>query len=148
MKAIDWKKIILEHFADVYSINTYGELSFFYNPDNQLPKGIYLTTIKEKDGPNDKASKLNRKDVYRLNIGISQKKYEALFGKKPTRPQKGGIVNTGHDFSELNILTPHPIYAWLHWVSIVSPDENSQPIIIGLLEDSYQIAKIKFQKKL
>jgi hypothetical protein len=53
---------------------------FFYNPDNSLPKGIYFATIKESDGPNDKASNLDREGVFRLSIGIGKKNYQSLFG--------------------------------------------------------------------
>ncbi len=75
----------------------WGERGLFYNPEGKLPKGIYLLTFKEKDGPNDKASNLNRTGVYRLNLGVSKPTFGALFGALPTRPAAGGIVDTGHE---------------------------------------------------
>jgi hypothetical protein len=45
---------------------------FFITHIKILPKGIYFATIKEKDGPNDKASELNRANVYRLSTGVSK----------------------------------------------------------------------------
>ena len=61
----------------------WGERGLFYNPEGKLPKGIYLLTFKEKDGPNDKSSKVNRPDVYRLNLGVSKETFRSLFGDIP-----------------------------------------------------------------
>ena len=44
--------------------NSYGERSFFYNPGHLLPSGTYFLTIKTHDGPNDKASQLDRENVF------------------------------------------------------------------------------------
>jgi hypothetical protein len=128
-------------------LNTNGEKTLFYNPDNLLTKGIYFVTIKEADGQNDKASDLNREGVFRLNLGVTKTTYEKLFGPKPSRPAKGGIVNTGHDFTKLNQLTPHPIYAWLHWVAILNPEGVALEQIWELLEESYQQALKKYAIK-
>jgi hypothetical protein len=37
----------------------WGERGIFYNPDRVLKKGVYVLTIKEKDGENDSASRAN-----------------------------------------------------------------------------------------
>jgi hypothetical protein len=139
---------IQSQYQGLKLLNTYGEKSLFYNPDNLLPKGIYFATIKEVDGPNDKASKLDRGGVYRLNFGVTKATYEKLFGTKPARPTKGGIVNTGHDFTALNYLTPHPIYAWLYWVSILNPEDVVLERVSKLLEESYQQVLKKYAVKL
>jgi hypothetical protein len=129
-------------------LNTYGEKSLFYNPDNILTKGIYFATIKEADGQNDKASDLNCQDVFRLNLGITKTTYEKLFGTKPARPSKGGIVDTGHDFTATNQLTPHPIYAWLHWLAILNPEADSLEQIWELLDESYKQVQKKYAIKI
>jgi hypothetical protein len=128
-------------------LHTYGEKSLFYNPDNLLVKGVYFATIKEVDGPNDKASNLNREGVFRLNLGITKQSYEKLFGTKPARPAKGGIVNTGHDFTELNVLTPHPIYAWLHWVAVLNPEAETLDVVFNLFDESYKEVLKKYAIK-
>ena len=89
--------------------SSWGETSLFYNPGNKLPNGVYFCTIKENDGANDKSSKLSRNGVFRLSIGISKATYEMKFGEKPSRPEKGGIVVTGHDIASTNTLMPDPI---------------------------------------
>lgn len=66
-----------------------GEKGLFYNPENLLPKGTSFLLIKEKDTKNDTISDLNRKNVYRLNMEISEKTIISLFGKIPEKPDKG-----------------------------------------------------------
>lgn len=136
MTAKELENWILTNYQDIIVTDAYRERSFFYNPDNSLPKGIYFTTIKESDGPNDKASNLDREGIYRLSIGIGKKYYQNLFGNIPTRPAKGGIINYDFDFTELDVLMPHPIYAWLGWVAINNPTANNTDTVKYLLDIS------------
>jgi hypothetical protein len=126
---------------------SWGETSLFYNPGKVLPNGVYFCTLKDKNGDNDKASNLGREGVYRLSIGLQPKTYIKLFGAKPVRPPKGGIVVTGHDFQELDILMPHPIYAWMAWAQILSPSRASFEAIRPLVDEAYNVARLKFEKK-
>jgi hypothetical protein len=112
MNAKQLENWILDSYRGVIVTDAYRERSFFYNPDNSLPKGIYFSTIKESDGPNDKSSNLNREGVYRLSIGVGKKHYKKLFGDVPKRPAKGEIVELEFDFATTGMLMPHPIYAW------------------------------------
>lgn len=127
--------------------SSWGETSLFYNPDNLLPNGVYFCTIKEKNGDNDKSSKLDRESVFRVSIGAGETNYLRLFGTKPKRPEKGGIVNTGHDFSKLDELMPHPIYAWMSWVQILSPSNSSFEAITPIINNAHARAVVKFNKK-
>jgi hypothetical protein len=95
MNAKQLEHWILDNYLGVIVANAYRERSFFYNPDDSLPKGIYFATIKESDGPNDKASSLDRDGIYRLSIGVGKKQYQFLFGEMPKRPAKGDIVELG-----------------------------------------------------
>lgn len=138
---------IESEFSGVITKASWGEISLFYNPGKVLPNGVYFCTIKQKDGDNDKASQLNRDGIFRVSIGIGKGTYESMFGRRPSRPAKGGIVSTGHDFAELNTLTPHPIYAWVSWVQILNPDRKSYKKLLPLLQEAHANAVIKFNKK-
>lgn len=127
--------------------SSWGETSLFYNPGKKLPNGVYFCTIKEKDGDNDKSSHLSREGIYRLSIGISEDTYESTFGVKPKRPPKGGIVDTGHDFTKTNMLMPHPIYAWMSWVCVLSPTQELLNEIFPLIVEAHGNAVLKFNKK-
>ena len=141
-------KHIAEKFHGVVPKSSWGETSLFYNPGKALPNGVYFCTIKEKNGENDKSSELDRAEIFRVSIGINKSSYEKLFGLKPPRPAKGGIINTGHDFTALNTLMPHPIYGWMNWVQILNPNEAAFTEILPLIEEAYASAVVKFNKKI
>ncbi|AFY96957.1 DUF6194 family protein [Chamaesiphon minutus] len=138
---------ICNRLSGVVPKASWGETSLFYNPGYMLPNGVYFCTIKQHNGENDKASNLDREDVFRVAIGLTPKTYVRLFGRRPTRPGKGGIVATEHDFTELNELMPHPIYAWISWVQILSPSRDKFEEVFPLIEEAHQEAVKKFVKK-
>ena len=118
--------------------SSWGEASLFYNPELKLPNGVYFCTIKEKDGDNDKSQDLSREGVFRVSIGIPKESYIGLFGEKPKRPGKGGIVEIDHDLMAINTLMPHPIYAWMSWVCILSPSKDRFEEIYPLIVDAHK----------
>jgi len=138
---------IEKNFEGVVPKPSWGETSLFYNPGRLLPNGVYFCTLKEKNGENDKASELDREDVFRLSIGITKETFEKTFGKRPKRPSKGGIINTAHDFTALNELMPHPIYGWMSWVQVLNPCESTFEELLPLITEAYGNAVTKFNKK-
>jgi hypothetical protein len=129
----------------------WGDTFFIYDPERNLT-GKYrfpFATIVIKDyGDFDNASNLNRDGVYRLNIGLSKETYRSLFGPQPARlPNEGGAVNTGHDFSALDTLMPHPVYAPQSWVCVLNPSDKTFETIKPLLKEAYDIAVARFDKR-
>ena len=147
MEATKLIERIQNNFEGVIPKSSWGETSLFYNPGRLLPNGVYFCTIKEKNGENDKASGLDREGVFRLSIGISKETYEKHFGNRPKRPPKGGIINTGDDFTALNKLMPHPIYGWMSWVQVLNPSESTFEDLLPLITEAYSNAVIKFNKQ-
>lgn len=139
---------VTSDFQGVVPKSSWGETSLFYNPGEVLPNGVYFCTIKEKNGDNDKASDLDREGIYRLSIGVSQKTYESLFGARPKRPGKGGIIDTDDDFTQCNTLMPHPIYGWMSWLQILNPSESTFNEVYALISEAHANAVIKFNKKI
>lgn len=139
---------LLKTFEGLRVIDSWGETSFFYNPDNIGPRGTYFCTIKEKNGDNDRASELDRKDVFRFNFGISKSTFLELFTVIPKRPLKGRTIEGAYNFTELNCLTPHPVYGWMCWVAISNPTKDSFEQLEQLLFESYQLTKQKHSKKI
>ena len=97
---------LLNRFNHLVVKNTWGETSLFFNPNETSAHGSYFVTIKESDGENDQASNLDRDGIFRVSFGVTRNSYEALFGPKPPRPARGGVVKTGHDFTQTNLLMP------------------------------------------
>ncbi|MFM7874880.1 MAG: DUF6194 family protein [Actinomycetota bacterium] len=138
---------LLNRFNQLVVKKTWGETSLFFNPKGASAHGSYFLTIKESDGENDQASNLDRDDVFRVSFGVSRNSYEALFGPKPPRPARGGVVKTGHDFTQTNLLMPHPIYAWMHWVQVLNPSQETWNSNQNLIQESYELSKARFEKK-
>lgn len=42
---------------------------------------------------------------------------------------------------------PHPIYGWMSWVQILSPDDKMLDEYIQLIDISYEKAKLKFKER-
>jgi hypothetical protein len=147
MDSASISRTILELYPGVVETAAWGEQSFFYNPGKQLPRGVYFATLKHKDGANDKASQLDRPDTYRLNLGVSKSTYSGLFGEPPARPSAGGIVATGHDFTEHNRLLPHPVYGWMSWICVLNPNPETFTACRPLLDEAYQLAVAKFDRR-
>jgi hypothetical protein len=147
MDAVAITHHIVRTYADVHPVAAWGETSFFYNPGRVLPRGVYFATLKEADGANDRASALDRDGVYRLNIGISKPTFRALFGVLPTRPAAGGVVQTGHDFTALDTVMPHPVYGWMAWICVLSPSASTFAQLEPLLAEGYGLAVAKFDKR-
>ena len=139
---------ITREFEDLVPKATWGETSLFYNPGDALKNGVYFATIKEHDGENDKASHLDREGVFRLSFGLTPASYEQRFGPRPPRPDKGGVVPTGHDFTALNELMPHPVYAWMGWVQVLSPTDQTMRDLTLLLTKAHEKARAGFTRRI
>jgi hypothetical protein len=125
----------------------YGERSLLYNPGCKRPLGVIFASIKEDDGPNDKASRLSRRGIYRLAFQLAPDEYAARFGAPPDRPSRGGVVALDFDLATLGELTPHPVYAWMRWVQILSPTVRQFDALRPLLGESLAVARAKWERR-
>ncbi len=140
-------KYCLENFDGVVLVSSWGERGIFYNPDGKLKRGIYILTIKEKDGDNDKASKLDRDGIYRVNTGVRRETFEIMFGTVPGRPCKGGVVDMNYDFTAVDRIMPHPVYGWMGWICALSPSDRLFEELKPLIGEAYEYAKEKYKKR-
>lgn len=139
---------LLKTYKHINPVNSWGERSYFVNPEMRLKRGSYFATIKSKDGENDKASDLNRPGVFRLNIGLTTKKYEEIFGLRSPRPAKGEVIEGDYAFQSLNIFMPHPVYGWMGWIAINNPDRDNFEQAKKYLAIAYEKALQVTMKKL
>lgn len=138
---------LISHFSGLNKVDAWGEKSFFYNPEGLLKRGVYFCTLKEKDGNHDKASELNRDNIFRVNFAVSKQTFLNIFLTLPKRPSQGKVIDGPYDFRALDTLTPHPVYGWMAWVSILNPSIHSWEKIKELLAESYQITLKKYSNK-
>lgn len=126
----------------------YGERSVFYNVGGVAPLGVIFASVKERDGPNDAAARLWRPGVWRLAFGMSAEAFAARFGGVPARPPKGrAVALPGWDLTRLDELTPHPVYAWMGWVQILSPSRASFEGLQPLLARSLDLARARWHDR-
>lgn len=137
----------LENFDGTVLTDSWGERGIFYNPDRALKRGVYVLTVKEKDGENDSSSNLNRENIYRVNIGVRKPTFLRLFGEIPGRPPKGGTVGIKTDFTETDRILPHPVYAWMAWICCLSPSAETFGALKPLIREAYEYAKEKYRKR-
>jgi Family of unknown function (DUF6194) len=114
----------------------YSETAIFYNPGRSAPLGVIFAAIKDHDGPNDRRSRLSRPGIFRFAFQLPKPIYIERFGSVPKRPEKGGVVRLDSDPAALNELTPHPVYAWMRWVQVLSPTRATFDPLMPVLEES------------
>ena len=126
----------------------YGERSIFYNPGGRAPLGTIFASMKDRDGPNDKAADLTRPGVYRFAFSLPPDRFAERFGLTPRRPPKGGVVDLAPwDPTRIRELTPHPVYAWMRWVQILSPTWAQYESLKPLLVESLDVVKAKWRER-
>ncbi|WP_341376975.1 DUF6194 family protein [Clostridium homopropionicum] len=47
----------------------------------------------------------------------------------------------------LDTILPYPVYAWMGWISIPNPSEDTFVQLKPLIDESYEFAKEKFLKR-
>ncbi len=147
MQADDILNYCLANLPGTVLVSSWGERGIFYNPNNALKRGIYVLTVKEKDGDNDKSSGLDREGVYRVNVGVRKSTFVKMFGVVPARPAKGGIVDMPFDFAHIDKILPHPVYAWMAWVCALNPSDTTFAQLQPLIQEAYDYAKEKYARR-
>ncbi|GGJ45324.1 DUF6194 family protein [Deinococcus roseus] len=114
---------------------------FCYHPDPAVPADYRMpfATLVTTDA-HDQASDLSRPGIYRLNLGVRPQTYQAMFGQQPALPEGSGVVQTGHDFTKLDQIMPHPIYAAMSWICVLNPGPETFEHIKPLLTEAHGIA--------
>lgn len=147
MELVELQSWIESQFTGVVKKFAYSETTYFYNPDQQLTNGVYFLTIKERNGPNDVSSNLDKKGVFRVSFKPDPVTYTTHFGKKPARPGKGKTVDLNYNFQAVDRWMPHPVYAWMGWTMVLNPSEETFQNLEIFIRESYTNAVHKFEKK-
>lgn len=138
---------LLARFPGTIAVEAWGETSLFYNPERMLPRGVYFATVKQKDGENDRASHLDRDGVFRFNLGVPKPVFVRRFGSPPARPRKGDAINGPWDFTQPDLITPHPVYGWMGWASVLNPSPKTMAELDGMIDAAFEKAKTAFEKR-
>ncbi len=149
MDEIAITNFITTTFPGVEVVAASGDSFFFFNPDRTIPadhKFPFLTLVTSDNY--DQASNLNRPGVFRLNIGVSKETYRSMFGPSPSPPGASGVVEMQYDFTALDQILPHPVYAPQFWVCVLNPsDETFEKKVQPLLAEAYELAAGRYAKR-
>lgn len=116
-----------------------GKSFFWFVAGDEKKLMPFMTLVMTNE--HDAASDLDRTGVYRLNISLAPEAYRELFGPAPKPRADWGVLETGHDYTALNQLMPHPIYAALSWACVLNPTPDTLGQLRPLLLAAYARAQ-------
>jgi len=115
---------ITETYPDTIITHALGG-TFFSCNEQSWPNFATVATTDEFDD----ASELGRDGVFRLNIGVTGRTFDRHVD--PTAQP---------DYTALDRMLPHPVYAAQHWLSILNPSASSfETIVKPLLDEAHGI---------
>ena len=139
---------IADGMRGVREIESSGDSFFVYDPMGDLPGDRWLpfATIVTGDR-HDQVSDLDRTGVFRLNIGLTTSTYVARFGPPPTGRAAAELLESRFDYTALDVVMPHPVYAGHHWVCVLNPGAATVPVVDELLAEAYAFAVRKDENR-
>ncbi len=115
-------RYIVETFPGVQVANAM-EATFYSLDEKHFPNFATIVTTDD----HDHASNLSRPGIFRLNIGVNRPTFERLVGSMESP-----------DYTVLDQILPHPVYAKQLWLSILNPSEESwERLVKPLLDEAH-----------
>ena len=97
--------------------------TFFSLDEKHWPNFATIVTTDE----HDTASNLSRPGVFRLNIGLGRQTFDRLVGG-----------TSDPDYTVLDQVLPHPVYAKQRWISILNPSrETFEAVVKPLIAEAH-----------
>ena len=107
----------------------WGDHFFYYSTDGSVPQNRQpFATIVTKDYPDDAQSQLDPDGRWRLNVDVGRASLRELVGE----------VNGARDYSETDVILPHPVYGPLGWIAVVNPGPRTESIVLELLAAAHR----------
>ncbi|WP_316633122.1 DUF6194 family protein [uncultured Flavobacterium sp.] len=128
------KTYLLQNFEGLSIMENDGDLFFMHKSNDKLP----FVTLISKDNDYDSLSNLNRDGFFRLNFPIDKETFNSKFGSMTNDKKLEAYMNIGIDFTQENMLLPHPTYGPLNWVCIVNPSKEKFEMIKQYLTVSFE----------
>jgi hypothetical protein len=122
-------------------VSAMGATFISLDPVRHFPSIATIVTTDEHDPAAE--SDLARPGVYRLNIGLGKATFRRLF---PARAK--AEVGAKPDYTALDRLMPHPVYARQNWVCILNPSEDSfETLVKPLLAEAVELERARAQRR-
>ena len=118
---------IVETWPETAVAEVPGAWFFSLDPVRHFPN--FATIVTNDD--HDQASDLGRDGVWRLNIGVGKDTFERLVGAQ--------LAAGDIDYTVLDTILPHPVYAAQRFVAILNPSHGTfDEVVAPLLEEAYR----------
>src|SRR5436309_8309470 len=115
---------ILKRYPETVVAEAMGA-TFFSLDEQHWPNFATIVTTDEHDMGTP--SNLARPGVFRLNIGVGKATFERLISDTPEP-----------EYTALDRILPHPVYAKQRWVAILNPSRRSfDEIVKPLIDEAY-----------
>ena len=116
----------------------WGDTFFFLYDERGQPRKMPFATIVTKDYVGfDSDSNLNRGGLYRLNVDVGKRRVEERWKLNLNEWQS---ARGQFDFTAMNTIFPHPVYATYGWVSIINPEREFDTEVKSLLDSALERA--------
>ena len=131
---------IVNELGGVDVVEARGDSFYFFDPrdgrpvDQRFPFATLVTGDLLVDGSN-----VSKPGVFRVAVGVSGATFRSLFGEDAAEAAGAG------DPLELDRVTPHPVYARQHWVTVLNPSEETWKQFLPLLRESYEIQARQYE---
>jgi hypothetical protein len=116
-------RYIVDTFPGV-QVATAMAATFYSLDEKHFPNFATIVTTDDHDD----ASNLSRPGIFRLNIGVS----------RPTFERFAAAAGEAPDYTVLDVVIPHPVYAKQLWLSILNPSgESWEAVVKPLLAEAH-----------
>ena len=124
-------RYITDTYPDTIVVEAMGG-TFFSCNEQSWPNFATIATTDDFDD----ASNLNRDGVFRLNIGVTGPTFD-----RQIHP------SIEPDYTALDRVLPHPVYAAQHWLSILNPSGATfETIVKPLLDEAHGIVSTREER--
>ncbi|AXB42871.1 DUF6194 family protein [Amycolatopsis albispora] len=121
----------------------WGDTFFYYAPDGVMPTNTQpFATIVTKNYPGDELSRLDRPDVFRVNIAAGKDNFVKWTGHAPRDTPAGEV-----DYSAFDTLMPHPVYGTVGWLAVVNPGPRTEADTRELLHTACELARARYERR-
>ncbi|WP_435109040.1 DUF6194 family protein [Nocardiopsis synnemataformans] len=122
---------------------SWGDAFFYYAPDGAVPTATQpFATVVTKDYPDDRASRLDRPGVFRLNVAAGREAFVSWTGREPREP-----ADPDADPSAADVVTAHPVYGGLGWLAVVDPGPRTGEAVRELLRTAHGLARSRHRRR-
>ncbi|MFI9509727.1 DUF6194 family protein [Nocardia sp. NPDC052566] len=121
---------------------SWGDAFFYYAPDGVVPTTRQpFATIVTKDYPDDRSSRLDRPDTFRVNIAAGKEAFVERLGRAP-REQAADEVDAG----TADAVIAHPVYGGAGWLAVVNPGPRTGEVLRDLLRTAHDRARSSYRR--